>query len=530
MRSIRLFFIIYPILLSIIILPSNVNALTTLISGDYFTGDIITTNNITYYIQGSDPKGGYNKNYTSIQFINNQTAETFKVKFNSCKNISFYEFCYIDNYYNFNKNRTYEGRELEPSIKIKVYYHTPSIQVKRPIILSFDRGKNNYVTVNFSNTGTGSTKIEYFETIPSEFSVNCNYCNNNQIYYTETIGPGSIKSFTYNIIQETYKNASWSADYKYMFNGKSFNGSFYIKSTVQAPYIIKESISSQLIKTLGDSSRYSINISNTDKSATIDVDLNVYEEKAKGYEGFIKDNNYYIFKGKLSPGDSKALFLDLDTSLVGYYPIKSYLIMKISGYTFNHDSNINFTVKPEPLGVTIITDKQRINSSNDPINLVINIANNDPDDAYQIIFGTINDQEQFYIERLNSNKAQTVFNNSLYLNQPFIIVNGVYKTMNYQELKFTVIQNITIDNMPNYTNKAYANISSLQNISQNFTQLNNTGFNNTLIAYNRTKTNIIQKSANNSQRNAMKEDVKKDFLTNMFDSIDNFFANLFKKK
>ena len=178
-------------------------------------------------------------------------------------------------------------------------------------------------------------------------------------------------------------------------------------------------------------------------------------------------------------------------------------------------------------------DKTSINPG-DNITLSILLNNTDQYNDYFFIYGTLNGLTEDFITYPNVNSGQSVEINRSYIVPSFkntsesnitFTFKGIYRTRNGQEVKFNSEKFVPI-NKTYYVPAQIIKANNTNNtISANATLANNTKTGSTTLSQGNTKGTNVQ---NNANQNA--EAPKKDFISQIFDIINNFVKKIFGRK
>lgn len=513
---------IFFILLAIV---SSVYAIEPIISGEYFTGEYITVGNDTFILIGTDSDGTYWNNYSSVIFKNNLTL--FKIEKGRCKKTEYYDYCFIDSYYNWDKNFTWQGSILEPSMIIEVYYNTPEVALDRHEYLELEYGRGEVIYLNFTNTGTKDTIIYYEEQLPMEFVVtNCNMCTitNNKVTSEVRLKDGETKTINYFVQYYGYNNFSWTANYNYSYDNKFKSEQKNIKSIVKSPYNVIESLTRSVSTTLGDISTFSVNVTNMQESGILNVNLSIHNEVVKNYNQLKKKGNIYTYEGTIPKGESKVFSIILDSYLVGEFPIYVDIEMETHNTVFKYIQNHSFNVSLNPLTPSLIVDKNVVDP-NDTITLVASLKNTDEYAQYLYVYAHLLPQdEQWTFYKINPGKELILYNNTFPIPEDdddlYIILSGVYRTINMQEQTFKLEKIIDVRGR-----------EPKPILQSNATQNNTTQEEPEMPPNQPTDQLVSDETAiyDGDISDDAKEE-EKDFLTQIIESIDSFVKRIFGKK
>lgn len=513
-------------LLTSILMAASAYSIDPIISGEYFTGEYITVANDTFILIGSDSDGSYWNNYSSVIFKNNLTRSLFKVEKGRCRNTEYYNYCFNDSYYNWDKKFTWEGSILEPSMLIRVYYYNPEVLLERPESLEFEYGRGQLIELNFSNTGTKETIVNYNEQLPAGFVVqNCNLCtiNNNKVAAEVWLQDGEKKTINYYIQYFGYDNFSWSANYDYNYDDKFKSEVKNIKSSVKIPYNVIESLTRKVSTELGDISVFSANITNTQEYGMINVNLSIHNQVVKDYKELVKDGDIYMYSGVIGPKESRIFSIVLDSYMVGEFPIYVDAEIHAHNHVFDYIQNHSFNVSLNPLTPSLKVDKD-IADPNDTITLVASLKNTDEYAQYLYVYAYLLPQEDHWtFYKINPGKELILYNDTFPIPEDdddlYIILSGIYRTTNIQDQTFKLEK--IIDVRGREPKPIPQTINTTQNITpqQEPPQTVDSGLpgsDETIITASGTSTET--------------EEGKKDFLTSIIESIDSFIKGLFGKK
>lgn len=513
-------------LLASIMIASSAYSIDPIISGEYFTGEYITVENDTYIIIGSDSDGSYWNNYSSVIFKNNLTRSLFKVEKGKCRNIDYYTYCFNDSYYNWDKKFTWEGSILEPSMLIRVYYYTPEVTLARPEYLEMEYGRGQIIYLNFTNSGSKETIINYYEQIPVELVVtNCNMCTieNNKVTSELRLKDGETKTINYYVQYYGYKNFSWTANYNYSYDNKFKSESKNIRSTVKPPYNVIESLERSVSTGLGDISTFSVNITNTQEFGILDVNLSIHNQVVKNYNQLEKKGNIYTYEGIIPARESRVFSIVLDSYLVGEFPIYVYAEIEAHNTIFKYTQNHSFNVSLNPLTPSLIVDKD-VADPNDTITLVASLKNTDEHAQYLYVYAYLLPQEEHWTYyKINPGKELILYNDTFPIPEDdddlYIILSGIYRTTNIQDQTFKLEKKIDVrgrEPKPIYqSNNSRQNTTSEQQSSQ-VVETTPSGSDETMITGGEGATEYKEK--------------KNDFLTSIIESIDSFIKGIFGRK
>ncbi|MEM4711155.1 MAG: hypothetical protein QXL18_04355 [Candidatus Woesearchaeota archaeon] len=520
-----------------LILAPFVYALEPLINQEYFTGDTIIIHDIPYTVFGSDSSGDYWNNYSSVIFKNNITKEMFKVSIGKCKDIKYYSFCYEDNYYNWDKRRTWEGSILEPSLKIKIYYKTPEVKLTRTNNVELEYGKYYLMDISFENTGVLRTTVNYEEEIPNYFVADCDFCINNKISLKVYLNPNEKKNFNYNVKPLTYDNYSWSYKYYYIYDNNNISSTGTITATVKKPYnIIEVSPKNNLL--LEEETVYKINVSSVSGSA-LNINISISSDLIKKYSGLTFNGKKYVYEGAIPAKDSKIFEVTLSSPNIGYYPliINSTIIADNKKFYYNNNYSLNISLKP--IVASFIVDKEAVNPGEN-VFVIVKLKNTDEKENYLHVYSYVSGIDSYnYIPYLSANKEIIIYNGTIKApvdDDLYLILKGIYRTRTLQELSFNDVKIIDVIGV------------EPKNISEQINNINDITFNNTPITEeivqnninkadqgnNQEQTNNVLSSSEQNKNTQAKDSVQKNtskdnFISRLIKSFDSFLKKLFKK-
>ncbi|GIU69881.1 MAG: hypothetical protein KatS3mg002_1117 [Candidatus Woesearchaeota archaeon] len=548
--SIKIFFLL------IILNSYLVYSLDPIISGEYFTGDNITINNKTLFIIGTDSDGSYWNNYSAVIFQGNNVL--FKVNKGKCKKIDYYEYCFEDSYYNWEKNFTWIGRVLEPSMIIKIYYYTPEIVFERNESIELEYNRPKVIDLRFKNNGNRETVVKYQEVLPYDFLIsNCVDCtiSINKINANIKLKAGEEKTIYYTITYLGYKNFSWNMNYTYTYDNNVIKEFKTITSSVKIPYELTESLSQSTSSTLGEISTYTVSVANLYETP-LKVNISIMNEQVKDYYGLVKyenkiqennnaQGNYqysYVYKydGLIGPLETKNFSISIESSKIGVFPIILDATIIANNNIFTHRSNKTYNVSLNPLVPFLITDKE-VADPNDTISLIAYLKNTDEKQQYLYVYAHLLPLDNYWtFNSISPGKEILLYNDTFRIpdgdDDLYIILSGVYRTTNFQEQKFTLKKIIdirgrepkTIHNS-NAENNTQSNETSADQSIEQKNNITNEQYSDENSQLPQETPPGLSQNLEDTQNSKGKEK-KEDFLEKIIKSIDSFIKRLFGKK
>lgn len=521
-----------------LVCASLVVASETIISGEYFTGDSINVDNKTFILIGTDPGDEFFNNYSSVIFKDNATKAMFKVQKGRCYNTEYYEYCFNDSYYNWDKKFTYAASTLQPSLIINVYYYKPEVAIEKITSIELDYDRGYFIELKFTNTGSKDTTVHYTEQLPAQFLVlNCQSCeiNYNKVTAEIRLAEGEERTVYYTIRYAGYSSFTWNSSYDYTYDNVLKSEVQTTTSTVKIPYAISESLTNSVSTALGDKSTFFISFENIDPYANIKLKLKLMNDAVDEYTGLTKINNSYYYEGFINSKDSKNFSITMDSIKVGEFPIFIDSEIESHNIIFNYDKNYTFNVSLSPLVPSIIVDKEQA-LDNDTITMVASLKNTDEYAQYLYVYAYIDIfDQQWTFYKINPGKELILYNNTF--NVPFgdddlyITLSGVYRTQNLQDQTFRTQKIVDIIGREPKT-FSDSELDALNETDQSSVVSSDNEQSSDLLSNQSPDqssdviTDVQQSTQSTTAQETIEED-DRDFLTKIISSIDNFFKNMF---
>lgn len=487
-------------------------AISPVLNGEFFSGSSIVVDNRTFIIIGTDSDNTYWNNYSAVVFKDNDTNEMFTVKMHKCYALDYYDYCYNGTNYNWKKNLTYEGEILEPSLLIKVYYNKPEITIQKPRSVILEYGKTYFMNIKLKNTGTEETTVNYQELLPNQFTLsNCFDCiiQSNMITSSLALKSNEEKNISYGIRYSGYSNWTWSSFYEYTYDDKTTRKNQTTSTSVKKPYTITESFTSNIVKRLGEPSKFTVVIANQEQNINMDVELAITNQFVIYQEGLEKDSNRYTYSGTLFPNQSKTFSMTMESSLIGAFPIIVQAKMKSRDNIFEYYNNYTYNVIVKPLLPIIIIDKTKV-YDNESIKINVSLKNPDNATQYISIYAYVSPINQsFTFDRINPGRQVTVYNGSFEIPENSsdfnITISGTYRTTNYQDLSFKLNKTVDVLQRKPVVIKKTPTVKNTTKIEKNTTSVKKT----------------------TPTAGSIPEEKKKDFFTSILDFIDGIMKSIF---
>ena len=534
------------IYLCLIVLLSLPVYAESIYSGSVYSGDSFRIGNDTYSVIGSQPIGGeFSNNFSKVLIKKSGITDLdMVIGVGKCYEQDFYSYCFDKTTYDFDNPKTIAGDNIQPSMDIRIEHYDASITVDRPTSVIAGYGNETLISIDFTNSGIKDLIINYQEQIPYDiFIVQSDgfLVNNNLLTKSFIIAENSSLNLSYKIKYSGYLNKSWPAAYSYDYEGKTilYNLSMLTMS-VYLPYLITDSISEQAVKMIDDEIIYGLSITNLDTQNTLNVHINTNAKDldVDSMEYYARNpydviNNGFFADAIIPVGSYANYTLVGKIGKLGNHTINSTLLVDINNKEFVIYLNRTYSLDIAELVPALTIDKTSINPG-DNITLSILLNNTDQYNDYFFIYGTLNGLTEDFITYPNVNSGQSVEINRSYIVPSFkntsesnitFTFKGIYRTRNGQEVKFNSEKSVPI-NKTYYVPAQIIKANNTNNtISANATLANNTKTGSTTLSQGNTKGTNVQ---NNANQNA--EAPKKDFISQIFDIINNFVKKIFGRK
>ena len=478
--------------------------------------------------------GEFSNNYTKI-LLKKTTPDTFDlvIAFGKCESLGYYEYCYLDNVYNFDNPKTINNGDIRPAVKIQINHYSPSIVVERPQYLLMNFSQDTPISINFINNGIKDFKCTYEEQIPDGLVIvdsGTFVRNGNTLSKNVFVAVNDSATLTYKIKSYTYQNYSWSGVYRYTYESQdSVVTTPVLKVTANSPFSYSDTISKSETNKLDDTIVYTIVINNIDATNDLKtiVYLNPLDFNILDTENFVKnrtDNGLYAEKS-ISPASSMNFSFRASAPIVKDYNINSVIVFQANNYLFTVPMNKVFKVKLVPMQFDIIPDRLIVKPG-ESLNVSILMNNSDTMADYYFIYGQIKGVGDEYITYPRIYRSHQFVDNKTYVipdsaaAQDVLVIsfNGIYRTANAQDIDFAVSKSLRVD-------RTGLNVTSTQ-ISYNQTHTQNNDVSNP----GSQSGNAVEPNPDKTSANGLDEEGpvdNRDFLTKIFDGINNFVKSIF---
>lgn len=512
-------------------------------SGSIFSGDSFSVKNDTYVAIGTRDVGGeFANNYSKVILRRSGVINTdVIIPVGKCIDEDHYSYCFDSLTYDFNNPRTTSSDTVQPLLDIRIEHNLPSITVDNPAMISVDYGEEYSINHTFSNTGYDSLRINYKEQVPQDIiitSADNLVVQNNLITKTFTIPENSTMIIGYKIKYLGYTNKTWKASYDYDYEGNNYlSNATPITLSINTPFGISDTISAQEITKIDDRITYSVIINNIDPSKTISssITTNINGLQVDRLNNLKRNDVTLEYTGKedISPGNFANYTISGLLGMLGNHSVDSVVKIQANNEEFSVPLSKTFRLKMNPLNPTLLIDKSMINPG-DIINITLIINNSDTINDYFQLNGYLRGISEEYMNYQNIMHGNGIIIERLYqvpifnaTSQKNILFSfdGVYKTKNAEDIRLYIEKSVPI-------NTSYYNTSSNNTISK-IAQVpaleNNSLQNNKSV-----NASVIKEPVQDKNVPAPAPDVadgaNKDFLSRIFDGINNFIKKLFGSK
>lgn len=481
------------------------------------SGYAVTVAGINPVVSYDNVTNNYETTYGSVVFQSSMD-DVIVVKNGSCSSTSRYSYCYVSSSFDFNNALTYKGGgALQPMIGVELdslSVQQSDISVTRSSNIADYCGDKITIPISINNTGSTSTTFTYTEKLPPNTAIIDTIggnVNSNIITFTDIIGPGASRDYTYSVYDTDCISKNWDGYYTYTTSNGTVSGSLAnLTLTMLNSYNTTSSLSASASNDPTNIIRYEWNISNLNPTTlTLDIsidpgNLNVLSSN------MIRVNNIYVLNSDaILPNSSTSEYMTFNAKGYGVYNIETNYSIRIPGWSKSYSSDLPVSyVEPKVSAEVYVQNSTRV---------LIYIQNYDVSNTYNIygIFKGLGD-ESLYYNNLTSNARVLLLNKTFAIpNGTTLVFDGVYRDQYGAEKKLYISLNSSqalstppVNILSNTSNTSAAIVPVKHS---NTTTINNT-------------TNSV---SNNSSGIPQTDNNGTDFITSMLESIGKLLQSLF---